>query len=173
MNQPQTVTAKLRYLRIAPRKTRLVAGFIRGLPAQEAEAQLMFSSRHAGVPLLKLLRSAVANAKHNYRLDAAQLFIKEIKVDQGPKFKRWMPRARGSASAIEKKTSHVTLVLGVSEKLKQPKFIIRPKPKKQTTKKVKEKKETKAKEALKGTAKEVKPVKQPGFFHRVFRRKSI
>ena len=81
----QNLTATLKYLKIAPRKTRLLASVVRGLPVDEAEAQLLFSSRRAHEPLLKLLRSAIANAKHNYHLDKNTLYIKEIRVDEGPR----------------------------------------------------------------------------------------
>lgn len=117
--------AQLRYLHVAPRKTRAVADVIRGLPAIEAEAQLLLMPRRAATPLLKLLRSAMANAKQIMKKDADALFIKEIRVDQGPKSKRWMPRARGAMSAIERKTSHVSLVLGVMSVPKASRFVIR------------------------------------------------
>ena len=118
----QTQTAQLRYLRIAPRKTRSVAGLVRGLPVNDAEAQLMVQRRRPAKALLKLLRSAIANAKNN-KLNADHLFIKEIRVDGGPMLKRYLPRARGSASPIQKKMSHVTITLGVNDKLK-PKYTI-------------------------------------------------
>ena len=109
-------TAKLNYLRIAPRKVRSVADLIRGLSANEAEAQLLMVRRRPAASLLKLLRSAVANAK-NKQINPDHLFIAEIRVDQGPMLKRILMRARGSASPIQKKMSHVTLVLGVNPKL--------------------------------------------------------
>jgi large subunit ribosomal protein L22 len=115
-------TAKLSYLRIAPRKTRSVADLIRGLHVNDAEAQLMVQSRRPAKALLKLLRSAVANAKNN-KLEVDHLFVKEIRVDGGPMLKRFLPRARGSASPIQKKMSHVTLTLGVNKKL-SPKYKI-------------------------------------------------
>jgi large subunit ribosomal protein L22 len=110
----ETQTAKLNYLRIAPRKVRSVADLIRGLSVNEAEAQLLAQRRRPAVSILKLLRSAVANAK-NKQLIADHLFIKEIRVDNGPMLKRFLPRARGSASPIQKKMSHVTIILGVNE----------------------------------------------------------
>src|ERR1700734_3396770 len=122
----QQQTAKLSYLRIAPRKTRSVADLIRGLSVNEAEAQLMVQRRRPAKALLKLLRSAVANAKNN-KLNADHLFIKEIRVDGGPMLKRYLPRARGSASPIQKKMSHVTMVLGVNPKLKPKYKIVVPK----------------------------------------------
>jgi len=117
-------TTKLRYLRMAPRKVRLVANFVKGLSVNEAEAQLLMNPRRPSSVLLKLLRSAVANAKHNSQLSPERLFIKEIRVDQGPMLKRYMPRAMGRASHIQKKSSHIILVLAESEKLRTPRFKI-------------------------------------------------
>ncbi len=168
----QEVTAKLRYLRIAPRKTRAVAQLIKGLPVNEAEAQLIASPKRASLPLLKLLRSAMANAQNNHKLDLEKLFVKEIRVDQGPRLKRWMPRARGAVSLIEKKMSHVTLVLGINENLKPPRFKIieekKEKPKKEKIKPKAEKKETPKPQEEKEKLKEEKK----GLF-KIFRRKSI
>lgn len=126
----QTSTAKLRHLRIAPRKTRFVADVIRGMSLNEAEAQLLLSPRRPSVVLLKLLRSAAANAKLHLKVGSDVLFIKEIRVDEGPKLKRWMPRARGAAAQIQKKTSHITITLGVSTTAKKAKYTFRETPKK-------------------------------------------
>ena len=114
MNQ----SATLRYLRIAPRKVRSVADLVKGLTVNEAEAQLIVQRRRPAKSILKLLRSAVANAKNNAKLDPNHLFIQSIRVDGGPMLKRYLPRARGSASPIEKKMSHITITLGVNEKQK-------------------------------------------------------
>lgn len=168
----KTITSRLKYLRVAPRKTRFVAELIKGLPVDQAKAELMFLARRPSVHVLKLLDSAVADAKHNHKILESQLYVKEIKVDQGSKFKRWTPRARGGASPLEKKTSHVTLILGVSDKLTPAKFVFREKPKKTTSPKGKSEKE-KTKESFQEEIKDVKPVKGPGFFKKVFRRKSI
>lgn len=105
------VVAKLRYLRIAPRKVRLVVDLIRGKKVEEAQSLLQFTKKRAAKPILKLLNSAIANAKHNFNLDEKKLYISKILVNEGPKLKRQMPRARGQASMIQKKTSHITLVL--------------------------------------------------------------
>jgi large subunit ribosomal protein L22 len=104
-------TAKLNYLRIAPRKVRLVANLIRKKKVEEAQNILNFTVKKAAKPLLKLLNSAVANARNNLQLDPSNLYISKITIDEGPKYKRWMPRARGRATEIQKKTSHVTLIL--------------------------------------------------------------
>lgn len=105
------ITAQLKYLRIAPRKVRLVADAIRNKKTTIASAKLGFMPKRAARPILKLLNSARANARNNFNLDDSVLFIKEIKVDQGTVMKRYMPQARGRAHLIRKKTSHVTLVL--------------------------------------------------------------
>lgn len=108
--------AKLSYLRIAPRKVRLVADLIRNKNTINAKNQLKFSKKRAAKPLLKLLNSAVSNAKNlDDQINMDTLFIKEIFVDEGPKLKRSRPRARGMAYEIQKKTSHITLVLAERE----------------------------------------------------------
>jgi len=109
------VTAKLRYLRIAPRKVRLVADLVRGKSVEEAAHILNFTRKRAAKPILKLLNSAIANASHNFQLKKENLYISKIVVDEGPKLKRWRPRARGVAYEIQKKTSHITLVLAESK----------------------------------------------------------
>lgn len=103
--------AHLRYLRIAPRKVRLVADSIRGKSVREAERGLKFMAQKSALPILKLLRSAIANAKNNFSIGAEKLFVKKITVDKGPILKRIMPRARGSASPIHKHTSHISITL--------------------------------------------------------------
>ncbi len=166
-------TVKLNYLRIAPRKVRLMAATLKGLPVSEAEAQLMLRPQRAAKPLLKLLRSAVHDAKNNRKLDADKLFVESVRVDQGPMLKRILPRARGMATPIQKKMSHVTLTLAESETPLTKRFTIVP-PKK-TKLPPEAKKRDKGKEAReKGAEKEpvVKP-KKAGFFQRVFRRKAV
>lgn len=105
------VMAKLRNLRIAPRKVRLVVDLIRGKKLAEAQTILNFAIKKAAFPLAKLLKQAEANAKNNFQLDPLNLFISKITVDEGRKLKRWRPRARGQAYEIQRKTSHITLVL--------------------------------------------------------------
>jgi len=112
---------------MAPRKVRSVGDLIKGLPVNEAEAQLLVQTRRPSKTLLKLLRSAVANAKNNKHVDPQHLFVSSVRVDGGPMLKRMLPRARGSASPIQKKMSHVTLVLGVNENLKSRFTIVPPK----------------------------------------------
>ena len=106
-----SVIAKLKYLRIAPRKVRLVADLIRRKRVEEAKTILNFTTKKAAKPLLKLLNAAMADAKHNFQLDPLNLYISKLTVDEGQKYKRWMPRARGVATEIQKKTSQVIIVL--------------------------------------------------------------
>jgi large subunit ribosomal protein L22 len=105
--------ARLRFLRVAPRKVRLVADNVRGMKVGEALAMLKYTPQAAAKHLAKVLRSAVANAgQKGGRVDVDALFVRTLTVDQGPKWKRYMPRAMGRATRIEKKTSHVYVELG-------------------------------------------------------------
>lgn len=106
------VKAKLRFLRISPRKVRLVVDTIRGLDVEKALTSLSFLKKKAAKPVTKLLMSAIANAENNFSLSKENLYIEKVTVDQGPTYKRWMPRAYGRATTIRKKTSHVSVVLG-------------------------------------------------------------
>ena len=110
------IEAQLNYVHIAPRKMRLVANLVKGMDVSRAETQLRFLTKRASHPLVKLLRSAVANAKHNFQLDEKDLVIQKITVDGGPVLKRFRARAFGRAARLRKRTSHVTLVLKVREK---------------------------------------------------------
>lgn len=101
-----------RFLKVSPRKVRLVAGLVRGLDAEPALAQLKFSPKDAALPVAKLIQSALANAVENHKLKRDNLFVKEIKVDGGPITYRWLPRAYGRATPLRKKSSHLTVVLG-------------------------------------------------------------
>jgi len=103
-----------RTVRIAPRKVRLVVDLIRGKQVGEEVAILRHTPKAASPVVEKVLKSAVANAEHNYDLDINSLVVSEVFVDEGPTLKRFRPRAQGRASAINKRTSHITLV--VSEK---------------------------------------------------------
>ena len=105
------VKAKLNYLRIAPRKVRLVADLIRGQEAKKALTILQFTNKKAAKHLTKLIKSAIANAVNNFQLQEENLYIAKLLVNEGPKLKRWRPRARGRAYEIQKKTSHITLIL--------------------------------------------------------------
>ena len=105
------VTALLNNYRQSPRKVRLVATLLSGKSVTEALVALQFVNKRASGPIATLINSAVANAKNNFSLDKENLFIKELRVDAGPVLKRRMPRARGRAFPIHKRTSHVRLVL--------------------------------------------------------------
>jgi large subunit ribosomal protein L22 len=103
--------AKLRYLRMSPKKVRLVADLIRGMKVEEALTQLNFLTKAAKRPIAQLLNSAIANAENNFELKKDNLYIKEIRVDQAGMLKRWKPRAHGRATPIRKKLSHIIVVL--------------------------------------------------------------
>ncbi|MCX6742730.1 MAG: 50S ribosomal protein L22 [Candidatus Parcubacteria bacterium] len=105
------VKAKLKYLRMAPKKVRLVANLIKGLKTDEAIHQLGFLNKAAKRPVLKLINSAVSNAEHNFNLKKDNLFIKEIKVDLAGALKRWQPKAHGRATPILKRLSHIIVIL--------------------------------------------------------------
>lgn len=100
-----------RYIRIAPRKVRLVVDLIRGKQVGEALAILKHTPKAASPVVEKVLKSAIANAEHNFEMDVNSLVVGQVFVDQGPTLKRFRPRAMGRASRIHKRTSHVTVVL--------------------------------------------------------------
>lgn len=106
------VKAKVKHTRISPRKVRLVVDVVRGMRIEPALSQLRFLHKKASVPVRKLVESALANAEHNYELKKDNLYIKEIRVDEGRILHRWMPRAYGRATPIRKRTSHISVVLG-------------------------------------------------------------
>ena len=105
------VKAVAKTVRIAPRKVRLVLDLIRGKDAQEALAILKFTPNHAADAVAKVLKSAMANATHNNQMDENKLFVKACYANEGVTMKRFMPRAKGSAAQILKKTSHITVVV--------------------------------------------------------------
>jgi large subunit ribosomal protein L22 len=106
------ITAKLNYLRMSPRKVRIVAKGLKGLSVNLAERQLLFSNKKASKIILKLLKSAINNAK-NKGYDEKELYIKNIIVNEGPKhLKRHYPKARGRVGQIIKKMSHIEIILG-------------------------------------------------------------
>lgn len=106
------VSAKLNNLKISPRKVRLVVDVVRGMKVEKALDQLNFLNKKSTDPITKLVKSAVANAENNFELSLDNLFIKEIRVDEGMTMKRSMPRARGRATVIRKRVSHVMITLG-------------------------------------------------------------
>ena len=105
------VNARARFVRVAPRKARLVADQVRGLSLEDALPLLRFSTRSAAQDIRKLLESAAANAETNHDLVADDLFIKDIHVDEGPTLRRYRPRALGRATRINKRTSHIDVAL--------------------------------------------------------------
>ena len=105
------VRASARYARVTPRKARLVADQVRGLPVTEARTLLDFSTRGVARDIGKLIASAAANAEANHELVADDLQVAEINVDEGPTLKRWRARARGRATRVDKKTAHVSVAL--------------------------------------------------------------
>lgn len=105
------VIARAKYIRMSPRKVRLVANLIKGMEVEKAKWQLTFNKKLASLPLAKILDSAIANAVENFDLDKNNLKIKTVTVDEGPALKRWMPRAQGRATPLRKMTCHVELTL--------------------------------------------------------------
>lgn len=103
--------ARVKHIRIAPRKVRLVVDLIRGKRIPEALAILRLTPRGASPVVEKVLKSAIANAQNNHNMDVDRLFVKEIFVDPGPTLKRFHPRAQGRAYSIMKRTSHITVVV--------------------------------------------------------------
>ncbi len=174
----QIVKVQLNYLRIAPRKVRLVADLIRGKYVDEAQIQLSFLNKKASLPLLKLLKSAIAAASHDFKMKTNNLFIYKITVDEGPKLKRWMPRAFGRAAEIQKKTSHITLCLKEGKERKRKRFIdynikkIMPTPEsKQDELKIKE--VGKQSNKFNNLIRKISPKKIFSVGKKIFRRKSI
>ena len=111
MSDMAVATAKATYIRIAPRKVQIVLDLIRNQPVEKAMAILKYTPKAACEPLMKLLKSAIANAENNNNMDVSKLYVAECSVSQGPTLKRIRPRAQGRAFRINKKTSHITLVL--------------------------------------------------------------
>jgi large subunit ribosomal protein L22 len=107
--------AHARFVRIAPRKVRMVMDLIRGKKLEEALAILKFTPRSASKVLEKLLLSAAANAQNNNDMDRESLYVAKCYADQGPTLKRFRPRAQGRAAMIRKKTSHITIILEEKE----------------------------------------------------------
>lgn len=178
----------LNNLRIAPRKVRLVTNLIKKSPALSAEAQLKFQIKKAALPILKLLKSAVASSINNFSLSPENLYISNILVDEGPKLKRFRARAFGRAGAIHKKTSHITLILEerVMVEVKKKKKVfeeIRPVKISEEILAGKEKEVTKEAlrprrfgkvEAPTGSSEEIKPRQSlRGITRKIFRRKVI
>lgn len=165
------ITVQLNNLRIAPRKVRALTRLIKGKNADYALNQLEYYVKHPSLPLIKLIQSGLAGAEHNYQMVRSNLFIKEIRVDEGVKLKRFRPRAFGRVGEIQKKTSHVTIVLGeraaglkaeaktpakTKKEVEMPEITEQPKEKKPEIKTEIGKKE-----------------KKTGFIKRIFQRKAV
>jgi len=105
------VKAQARFIRQSPYKVRRVLDLVRGLPVEDAEHVLRLTPRAAADPIAKVLKSAVANAEHNHALDSEDLIVAEAFANEGPTLKRFRPRARGRATRIDKRTSHITIVV--------------------------------------------------------------
>ncbi len=130
------VVATLKNLRIAPRKSRLVVGSVIGMPVDVALVQLGKQTKRTSLPMLTLLRSAIANAENNFGLDRKTLFVKTAEVGEGAKLKRWKPKAFGRAGAIIKRSSKIFLVL---ENREEGIVVVEKSEKKEKTKKIVEK----------------------------------
>jgi len=109
------VRAEAKYIRQSPYKVRRVLDNVRGLPVEDARDVLELTNRRAADPILKVLNSAVANAEHNHAIDEEELFVSEAYANEGPTLNRWRPRARGRATRIRKRTSHITIILADDE----------------------------------------------------------
>ncbi|WP_442904657.1 50S ribosomal protein L22 [Glycomyces sp. MUSA5-2] len=128
--------AVARYVRVAPRKARRVVDLVRGLPVDEALTTLEFAPFSAAEVVYKVIASAQANAENNLGLDPESLLVSEIKVDEGPTMRRYRPRAHGRAYRINKRTSHITVVVesvqakgsSAAPSVRRPKAATAPKP---------------------------------------------
>ncbi|MBM3258042.1 MAG: 50S ribosomal protein L22 [Candidatus Nealsonbacteria bacterium] len=172
------VTAKLNYLKVAPRKVRLTADLIRGKSVREAESLLNFSVKKSSSPVANLLKQAVASAQNLFQLDPDNLYISKITVDEGPKFKRWRPRSKGQAYEIQKKSSHLILVLDEKTKTKKKAKVKKPLVEKTAEETKEEKKPLKTekvspnREKFRPKFEENKPKVKKGI-SRIFRRKAF
>lgn len=116
------ITAKLNNYRQSPRKVRLVTNLVKGKKVEEAKSTLSFLVKRASKPLTDLVDSAIANASHNFNISSDQLFVKEFRVDGGVVLKRRMPRARGMAYPIKKRTSHIFIELDTIDNMSKKKI---------------------------------------------------
>ena len=107
--------AHIKYARISPRKVQIVCDLIRGKDTKTAQGILMATPKAASELMLKLLKSAVSNAENNHNMDPEKLYVSETYANPGPILKRFMPRAQGRAYRINKRTSHITIVVAEKE----------------------------------------------------------
>jgi large subunit ribosomal protein L22 len=110
-SESRPVRAVAKYLRFSAQKGRLVVDQIRGKKVLDAATALAFSERNAAREVMKVLKSAVANAENNHGLNVEELYVSAAFVDEGPTFKRWKPRARGRVDRINKRTCHITVIV--------------------------------------------------------------
>lgn len=174
----KTARAQLKNLRIAPRKVRLVADLMRGKNAEDAERLLRLTPNASALPMAKVLKSAIANASQIFSVGAADLYVARLLVNEGTKLKRFMPRSRGQASPIQKKTSHILLELGLranATSLNMPDA-----KQKKSSETERKKEETKSRRTPKRLARmtsmkkeDAKTGKPSTILKRMFRRKSI
>jgi len=155
--------AVLRFVRVAPRKARLVVDLIRGKNAAEALTILKFTPRHAAKVVEKILKSAVANAAQKEMGDVDGLWVSKVCVDGGPTMKRMQPRAMGRANTIRKRTSHITLILSGQELVPKPKARTQPAEPAQAaaTETAPQKRAPRKKTAEKGSAEKPPAAEQP------------
>ena len=109
--EPVLVRASARYVRVAPRKARLLADQVRGKHIDDARSLLQFSPRTAADDIAKVIESAAANAEANHELIGDEMIVHEIRIDEGPTLKRYRPRAMGRATPINKRTCHISVAL--------------------------------------------------------------
>jgi len=163
------VKANLKHLRMSPRKARLVIDVVRKMPVLEALDQLKFIGKLAAEPISKLIKSGIANAENTYSLEASNLYIKEIRSDEGVMLKRWMPRAHGRATSIRKRGCHLSLVLAeIKESGKKEKKVVKAADPVKLEKLAKEGEKT----AAKATILKEKGKKAAGEKTKMFRRKA-
>jgi len=116
------VKVKAKFIKMSPRKIRLVVNVIRGMEINKALNQLQFIRKWAAKPEMKLVNSAIADAENNFKLSKDNLYIKEVRVDEGPTIHRWMPKAHGRATPIRKRSSHIILTLSEIKETARPKI---------------------------------------------------
>jgi len=177
------VNAKLNNLRIAPRKSKLVADLIKGLDVSEALDQLEAHVKRTSPHMKKLLLSAIANAENNFGLDKNNLYVYEARIGAGPTMKRWMPKAFGRAGEILKRTSKIEIILeerveGKNRKTKEEMEAEMKKREKARKKEEKEQKETQEKSSKDsdkkgGEERAKKEAPNKGWAKKIFQRKSM
>lgn len=189
------IQAKLKNLRISPRKARIVTNLLKNMDVNEALIQIKYIVKKSSKPIEKLLKSAIANAENNFGLDKNNLYVYDVQVGEGVKFKRWLPRAFGRATPLIKRSCHIVITLAERvegknrktkeqlEKERKEKMEAKEKMEEQIRKEREliEKKETKReseivlsktkKEAI--IKKEESNVSKSGWINKVFRRKSM